>query len=213
MASTLHLGWPNRITIGRILLIGPFVVCLLNQAEPGKSWLRWAAVGVFALMAISDLLDGFLARRLRDETDLGKFLDPLADKVLITAAVLILTIVGVSAPSEQGPHTRYLPNWVAVAAIGKDLLVSIGFAIIYLITGKPYIEPRLLGKWCTVVQLVLVLAMLVWLELPDRLWNLPVILWWTATVLAVCAALDYLRTGSQHLAHNAARHDQNHPGE
>ena len=95
MGRTRHLGWPNRITLGRMLLVGPFVVCLLNMDEPGRNWLRWAAVGIFAAMAVSDLLDGYLARRLHDESPLGKFLDPLADKLLITAAVLILGILGV----------------------------------------------------------------------------------------------------------------------
>ncbi|MCG8408096.1 MAG: CDP-alcohol phosphatidyltransferase family protein [Phycisphaerales bacterium] len=211
MGKTLRLGWPNRITIGRILLIGPFVVCLLNQDQPGYGWLRWAAISIFALMAVSDMLDGFLARRLHDESDLGKFLDPLADKVLITTAVLILCIHGVHSPMQETP--MHLPDWVAVAAVGKDLVVSIGFAVTYLVTGKPFIQPRLPGKWCTTVQLALVLAMLLWLDLPVWLWKLPEILWWAATILAVCATLDYLRIGSRQLARSAAEKSQEDPGD
>lgn len=214
MGKTLRLGWPNRITIARILLIAPFVVCLLNQDQADYGWLRWAAIGIFALMALSDMLDGFLARRLHDESDLGKFLDPLADKVLITTAVLILCVHGVYAPVEQGAkRLEYLPNWVAVAAIGKDLMVSIGFAVTYLITNKPFIQPRLLGKSCTTVQLALVLAMLLWLDLPAWLWRLPELLWWTATILAVCATIDYLRIGTQQLARSVARNGREDVGE
>lgn len=201
MSKHRRLGWPNRITITRMLLIGPFVVCLLNQDVPGYGWLRWAAIGVFGLMAISDLLDGYLARRLRDQTDLGRFLDPLADKLLITSAVLILCAVGIHDHGGPGsPRSLYLPNWVAVAAIGKDLLVSIGFVVIYLITGRPYIRARPLGKWCTTVQLGLVLAMLVWPEWGGWFSGLPRVLWTAATILAVGAALDYLRIGTRHLA-------------
>ncbi len=207
MANAIHLGWPNRITIGRMLLIGPFVVCLLNQNQPGREWLRWLAIGVFALMAISDFLDGYLARRLDELTDLGKFLDPLADKLLITTAVVILCTTGVSMPGADGGTLR-LPNWVAVAAIGKDLIVCVGFGVILLVTGKPHIEARLLGKLCTTVQLVLVLAMLVAADMPAWFAHLPKTLWIAATALAAAAALDYLRQGTRHLARPSAAEDE-----
>lgn len=202
MGGSLKLGWPNRLTIGRILLVGPFIVCLLNQDKPGAGWLRWVAIGVFALMALSDLLDGYLARRLNDESDLGKFLDPLADKLLITTAVLALCIVGVR--DEANGSALFLPNWVVVAVLGKDVLVCTGFAVLYLSTGHASIEPRLLGKWCTTVQLLLVLAMLLWLNLPGWLSRLPEVLWFGATILSAAAAVDYLRVGTRQLVHSAA---------
>lgn len=205
LGTALHLGWPNRLTIGRILLVGPFMVCLLNQGQIGFGWLRWATIGIFALMASSDLLDGYLARRLHDESDLGKFLDPLADKLLITAAVLFLTITGIRDPEDAGPdRTLILPNWVAIAAIGKDLLVCIGFAVVYLVTGRAYIQARTLGKWCTTVQLVLVLAMLLWLDMPGWFARVPQALWIIATILAASAAVDYLRMGTRFLAGQSA---------
>ncbi len=206
MSQKKRLGWPNRITIGRMLLIGPFVVCLLNQDTPGNDWLRWAAVGVFGLMAASDFLDGLLARRLHDESDLGKFLDPLADKLLITSAVLILSMHGILAPSPEEPERKiYLPNWVAVAAIGKDLIVSIGFGLLHLLTGAAKAEPRWLGKWCTMVQLVLVLALLVQPDFPAELQPLSGALALAATALAIAAALDYVRIGARQLAEAQAR--------
>ncbi len=211
MPDKLNLGWPNRITITRMLLIGPFVVCLLNLGEPGHAWFRWCAVLIFSVIAISDMLDGYLARKLHQESDLGKFLDPLADKILITSAVLILTVIGVRSPDDS--PALILPSWVAVAAIGKDLIVCIGFAVIYLITGKAFINARLLGKSCTTVQLILVLAMLLHCDLPDGLSGLPRILWWLATLLAGGAALDYLRLGSRHLAAAAMVANSNQHGD
>lgn len=202
MGGTLKLGWPNRLTIGRILLVGPFIVCLLNQDKPGVGWLRWVAIGVFSLMAVSDLLDGYLARRLNDESDLGRFLDPLADKLLITTAVLALCLVGVRG-GPDGP-TLFLPNWVVVAVLGKDLLVCTGIAVLHLATGRATIEPRLVGKWCTVVQLLLVLAMLLWLNLPGWLARLPEVLWIGATILSAAAAFDYLRVGTRQLIQGTA---------
>ncbi len=206
MAGVLRMGWPNRISVGRVLAIGPFVVCLLNLDEPGRGWLRWLAIGLFGAMAVSDMLDGYLARRLRDESPLGAFLDPLADKLLVTAAVLILCIRGVHKPAEpDGMSLLVLPNWVAVGAIGKDLVVCIGFAIIYVSTGRVFIQPRRLGKWCTTVQLAMVLAMLLWPSLPNGASRLPQIMWTIATALAALAALDYIRLGSRHLATAAAK--------
>ena len=212
-ATPLKLGWPNRLTIGRILLVGPFVVCLLNMDKPQFGWLRWAAIVIFALMSLSDLLDGFLARRLHQESDLGKFLDPLADKLLITTAVVILCVLGVrEATIEPAARTLYLPNWVAVAVIGKDLLVSVGAMVVYLMTGAAFIEARPLGKWCTTVQLLLVLAMLLWLDLPAWLTRLPEVLWVAATILSAAAVLDYVKAGTRHLAEtSAAAQQDDHP--
>lgn len=203
----IHLGWPNRITIGRILLIGPFVVCLINQTNQGYEYLRWVAIGIFAAMAVSDMLDGWLARRLHQESDLGRFLDPLADKLLITSAVIILAFKGIRAESPTG-ETRLLelPNWVAVAAIGKDVVVSLGFAIIWGMTGKGSIQPRFLGKACTTVQLVLVLSMLLWPSLPNWLSRLPEVLYWLAAAFAIAATLDYIRIGGRFLSTSNKNH-------
>jgi CDP-diacylglycerol--glycerol-3-phosphate 3-phosphatidyltransferase len=203
--GTHRLGWPNRITIVRMLLIGPFVICLLNINQPGRDWLRWLAVAIFALMAFSDFLDGYLARRLHSESPLGKFLDPLADKLFITAAVIILCVVGVASTSDM--HSRgslALPNWVAVAAIGKDLIVSIGFLLVYLSTGRIFIRPRLAGKLCTAVQTLLVLVMLLWIDLPQWLSDAPRFLWWLSTILAAAASIDYIVIGNRYVTAVAA---------
>lgn len=206
MSAPVRIGWPNRITIARVLCVAPFVVCLLNLQQPGYAWLRWMAIGLFGLMAASDGLDGYLARRLNDESPLGAFLDPLADKLLITAAVVILAARGILDDADpDNLNWLFLPNWVAVAAIGKDLVVCIGFAILRLTTGRIHIQPRLLGKWCTTVQLLLVLCMLLWPSLPDAARRLPEVLWIAATALAVLATLDYVRIGGRFLAANSSR--------
>jgi len=199
--DSFRLGWPNRITIIRMLLIGPFVVCLLNMNEAGHNELRWGAIIIFALMALSDVLDGYLARRLHSESPLGKFLDPLADKLLIIAAVIILSVVGVKNTSDIDAREHLvLPNWAAVAAIGKDLVVSIGFGLVHLATGRIFIRPRLAGRCCTVVQSALVLSMLLWVDLPAPVKELPRVLWWSATVLAAVASLDYIVLGNRFVA-------------
>ncbi|MBI4580069.1 MAG: CDP-alcohol phosphatidyltransferase family protein, partial [Planctomycetes bacterium] len=133
----LKISWPNRLTIARILLIGPFVVALLNLQEPAWATIaRRVAVCVFLVMAVTDGLDGYLARRLRQETVAGKFLDPLADKLLILFSVVLLAHEGTHVPGAR------LPATVAVIAVGKDLIVVLGFCIIYFSTSKIFIRPN-----------------------------------------------------------------------
>lgn len=198
MAHASALSWPNRVTVARILLVAPFVACLLNLGPGSANYLRHLAVGVFLVMAVSDFVDGFLARRLGAVSQLGRILDPIGDKLLITAAVVILAVNGVPRGSGSRELLR-LPNWVAVSAIAKDLCVMIGFVVIYLLTGRVLIEVHRLGKWCTTVQLVMVLSVLLWPDLPPAMEKLPVVLWWLATVLAVAAALYYVRVGYRFL--------------
>ena len=201
MSPAGRLGWPNRISLARVFCVAPFVIALMNLHEPGRGWLRWSALGLVAVMALSDGLDGWLARRLNDRTLLGAFLDPLADKLLVTAAVVILAVRGIVDETDlAGQRRLYLPDWAAVAAIGKDLLVCIGFAILRMTTGRTHIQPRWIGKTCTTVQLLMVVSMLLWPDLPGGLSRLPQWLWIAATILAVVAALDYVRLGSRILA-------------
>jgi len=97
---------------------------------------------------------------------------------------------------------------VVVAALGKDLIVCLGFAVIYLTTGRIYINPRPLGKWCTATELFLVPAMLMWPVLPVPLERVPQALWIVTAILAVLAAIDYIRDGNHYIISvNASRRD------
>lgn len=187
------LNWPNRITVMRIVLVAPMVIILLNLNE-GWSGMRHLALGLFAVMAVSDGLDGYLARRLRAETPLGRYLDPIADKLLIACAVVLL------ANERSGVPGFLLPSWVPVVAIGKDLLLLIGFGLVYATTGKFFVRPRIWGKACTAVQLALVALILLAPDLPGALQRAVPALWWLASGLAVVAVVDYARMGNRHAA-------------
>ncbi len=188
------LSWPNRVTISRILLVAPFVVCLLHLQDPNwDAWARYLALTIFGLMAISDGLDGYLARRLAQRTRLGAYLDPMADKILITCAMIMLGYGGTSVPGMK------IPDYVVVAAIAKDATVLLGFMVIFFMTGHAFVKARLPGKACTATQLLTVLAVLLSPDLPGRLAWLPPFLWWASLLLAIVATLDYVRAGGQFL--------------
>lgn len=193
------LNWPNRITIARIILVGPLVICLLNLNGGGPGWRR-VTLGIFFLMAVSDALDGILARRLGQETPLGRFLDPVADKLLIVCTVILL------AGQSTAVENFRLPGWVAVIAVGKDVLTVIGFGLVHATTGEFWIQPRTCGKACTLVQLVMIAFVLLAPDLPAALARALPWVWWLASGLAIMATVDYLRVGNRFAAeHHAGR--------
>jgi CDP-diacylglycerol--glycerol-3-phosphate 3-phosphatidyltransferase/cardiolipin synthase len=211
--SAYTLSWPTRITLLRILLIVPFVDCMLSTHDPlldeaSQILLRYAAIALFVLMAVSDAVDGYWARHRKQITKLGTFLDPLADKLLITSASLLLV-------SQRGHVEGFpLPMTVVVLIIGKDVLITLGFFILYLITSQTHVVPVFAGKLATALQLVMVAAVLVAPELsqvfPPYRWFVQV-LWWVAGGAAVFAALIYIRNGSRYIEQYERAHAAN-PG-
>ena len=203
------LNWPNRISLMRIACVAPFVVLLLNQRQWPHA--RHVAIGVFILMAFSDVLDGYLARKRGQITRLGTILDPLADKVLITCSVLLLASGRASVGGER------LANWVVVGVVGKDLWVVVGFLVIFLITGQLKIQPTRVGKLCTMTQLAMVTGVLVAPDL-NRL-GYDVGSWiarglgWLVMGMTAAAVISYTRLGVAFLAEaGETGHDkQPHP--
>jgi cardiolipin synthase len=165
-------------------------------SETMRDTLRYAAVVIFLIMAFSDVFDGYLARKNRQVTKLGSFLDPVADKLLITCACLLLA-------SQRGRVEGFLlPPTVVVLIVGKDLFLLIGFVIIYFITSKFYIVPVWVGKMATSLQSSMVVAILLAPEIsgfvPGWIWFLRV-LWWSAAGTAILATLIYIRSGSRYI--------------
>ncbi|MHC4727298.1 MAG: CDP-alcohol phosphatidyltransferase family protein [Planctomycetota bacterium] len=197
----MKLSLASRITIIRILLIAPFVSFMLKTNDPALSpgaqnAMRYVSIFIFLVMAISDAIDGYLARIKKQVTKLGAFLDPIADKLLMTCACLLLA-------SERG-HVRdfLLPPTVVVLIIGKDLFLLIGFTIVYFITSQIHIVPVFIGKLATALQLSMVAGILIAPEvssiLPDWIWFLR-FLWWSAAGTAILATLIYIRNGSRYI--------------
>jgi CDP-diacylglycerol--glycerol-3-phosphate 3-phosphatidyltransferase len=197
----MKLSWANRITILRILLIAPFVSFMLKINDPDLSaglqvGMRYGAILVYLIMAVSDGVDGYLARRRKQVTRLGTFLDPVADKLLITAACLLLA-------SQRGAVDGFLlPPTVVVLIIGKDLFLLIGSVILYLITSQVRIHTVWIGKVATALQLSMVAAILIAPEVSGFvsgwIWFLRV-LWWSAASAAILGTLVYIRNGSRYI--------------
>jgi len=203
----MKLSWASWITIIRILLIIPFVSFMLKINDTAitpvmQNLMRYIATFIFLVMAVSDAVDGFFARRKKQITKLGSFLDPTADKLLITSACLSL--------ASQHSHVEgfLLPPTVVVLIIGKDLFLSIGFVIIYFITSRLFIAPVFIGKIATTLQLSMVTGILIAPEVsafaPGWIWFLRV-LWWSAAVTAILTTLIYIRNGIRYIEQHEQR--------
>jgi len=169
----------NKITIGRFVLVPLFVACIILHArETGTErtlgiW-YFCAIGLFILAGISDLLDGFIARRFNQITSLGRILDPLADKFLVFSALLVLTFT-------QWPWQ--FPIWFPAIVIGRDIVLGIGYLSLLRARGKVDIRPHWTGKGATFMQIVAIAWVL--LQIPQP----------TAMVATIAAAALTLISG------------------
>jgi cardiolipin synthase len=143
----------NKITILRILLIPFFVIELLYYVRNGNEIHRRLAILSFAITAILDGVDGFVARHFNQKSELGAILDPLADKLLLVSGIVALSF-------NHGIFLGQIPLWFTGTIIGRDLLVLIGIAVIRFIAGSVVVRPRVLGKIATVLQMAVVIWIL-----------------------------------------------------
>jgi len=128
---------PNMITLVRIMLIPVFLAFLLYHYYT-------AALYTFVLAGVTDMLDGYLARRLRSHTEIGRVLDPLADKLLLTASFVVFTYIG------------WVPVWFTVTVISRDLFIVIGWLLLFLMFNTSSVQPSRTGKLAIALQMFLV---------------------------------------------------------
>jgi cardiolipin synthase (CMP-forming) len=178
----------NKITILRILLIPFFVVETLYYTKNGNELHRSLALLSFAIAAICDGVDGYVARRYNQRSELGAILDPLADKLLLVSGIVVLSF-------DHAPYLESVPLWLTGTIIGRDMLILIGMVVIQLMVGKVKVRPRIIGKVATVLQMVVVIwIMLKW----DDNW-----LHVLALATAICTGVSgllYVLDGSRQLS-------------
>jgi len=138
----LLMTYANQLTILRMVFVPCFVILLIYGCPR-------AATVVFLLAAVTDGLDGLIARKFNQRTPLGSFLDPMADKILLTAAFITLTLNSV-------PVALHIPAWLTILVISRDGLIAVAVIIIHMHTGHSRFPPSMLGKYTTAVQLILV---------------------------------------------------------
>jgi cardiolipin synthase (CMP-forming) len=183
----------NQITLVRIVLIPVFVVFAVYysvsvRAGAAEEWLRWAAVAVFVMAAVSDGLDGWIARRFNQRSALGVVLDPIADKGLLLAAIITLSLY---------PWPVSLPLWFPVLVIARDVVILVGCGLLKFFTGDVEVRPSMLGKIATTLQMAAVAWVL--LQIPEQQWVV-----WAAGLFTLLSGLGYMWRG-MHAMEGAAQ--------
>lgn len=191
--SDRRLSLPNLLTYGRVIAVPVVVACLF---WPAVDAMRWLALGIFIVAGISDFFDGYLARAWSQQSSLGRMLDPIADKLLVSAVLLMLaadqTIAGKSL-------------WAAIIILCREILVS-GLRE-YLAELKVSVPVSRVAKWKTFLQLV-ALGFLIAGPAGERLLQgttkIGLVLLWVAALLTLYTGWDYLRAGLTHVTDEGA---------
>lgn len=178
----------NKISIARILLIPFFIASIVYYGNEG-SLTSYLPVTIFFIAVISDGVDGFLARKFNQKTELGTILDPLADKLLILTAFVSLSF------SKSIPMHLRLPPWLPILVISRDMIIVLGTVIIHFIKGVVQIIPTILGKITTFFQMLTILCVLV--KFPYSF-----IIWKIAGGFTVLSGINYIIRGSRLLSEN-----------
>jgi CDP-diacylglycerol--glycerol-3-phosphate 3-phosphatidyltransferase len=184
-SSPAILNLPNMLTMTRIAAIPLMAVLLMSPSEPAGFW----AAAIFSLASITDWLDGYLARRMGVVTIFGKFLDPIADKLIVMAALIMIL-----------PYGR-VPAWMVLVILGREIIIT-GLRGIASSEGI-VIQASDLGKFKTIFQLVAIIGLLLhydynWLFGIEHQWvhvnmhNVGMFFLWIATLLTVWSGVDYL---------------------
>lgn len=183
----------NKITILRILLVPFFIVEMIYYVGSGDEWHRLWAITSFAVAALADGLDGYVARHYNQRSELGAILDPLADKLLLVSGILILS-------RNNAPYFVQIPLWMTATIISRDVILLIGLAVIHYTSGKVKVRPHLTGKCATVLQM----ATVIWTLLQ---WNPRALPWLTgaAAIFTAVSGAFYIGDGVRQLnAHPAS---------
>ena len=163
----------NKLTLFRVILIPVFVVFMLVSVTGDTD--KWIALAIFIIASLTDLLDGKIARKYNLITDFGKFMDPLADKLLVCSAMICLVSLG------------KIPAWIVIVIIAREFIIS-GFRLIAADNGR-VIAASYWGKFKTTFQMVMVILMIA--DIP-QLYILTQIIMYVALVLTVISLVDYL---------------------
>jgi cardiolipin synthase (CMP-forming) len=174
------LNIPNLITLGRILLV-PIVVWAIASGA------MWIAFVLFLAAGVSDAVDGYLAKRFGMTTELGAYLDPLADKALIVSIYLALGITGA------------IPRWLVILVVSRDILIVGGIMLSWLMDNPLKIKPLLVSKLNTVAQIVFACVVLGSLGFHVQADILTVVLMGLVAVLTLLSIAAYLAEWLRHM--------------
>ena len=172
------MNLPNKLTVVRVLMIPFFVWFMLPSLGGEMAASKWIALAIFCIASLTDLLDGKIARKYNLVTNFGKFMDPLADKLLVGAAMICLVEMG------------RLPAWIVIVIISREFIIS-GFRLIASDNGI-VIAASYWGKFKTVFQMAMIIVLIAAFE-GSVFEVVEQILIWVSLILTIVSLVDYIR--------------------
>lgn len=173
------MNLPNKLTVLRVLMIPFFVFFMLTDVAGGAS--KWIALALFCIASLTDLLDGKIARKYNLVTNFGKFMDPLADKLLVSSAMICLV--------ESGK----LAAWIVIIIISREFIIS-GFRLVASDSGI-VIAASYWGKFKTVFQMLMIIVLI--MDLGGVFNTVGTVLIWAALILTIVSLIDYVAKNVQ----------------
>jgi len=168
----MEMNLPNKLTMLRVIMIPFFIVFLLVPITPYD---KWIALAIFIIASLTDLLDGKIARKYNLVTNFGKFMDPLADKLLVCSALICLI------------ELNKIPAWMVIIIIAREFIIS-GFRLVASDNGV-VIAASYWGKFKTTFQMIAVCLLIADIEAINLLTQ---VILWIAVILTVVSLIDYL---------------------
>ena len=176
------MNLPNKLTVVRVLMIPFFVWFMLPSLGGEMAASKWIALAIFCIASLTDLLDGKIARKYNLVTNFGKFMDPLADKLLVGAAMICLVEMG------------RLPAWIVIVIISREFIIS-GFRLIASDNGI-VIAASYWGKFKTVFQMAMIIVLIGAFE-GSVFAVVEQILIWVSLILTIVSLVDYIRKNKE----------------
>ena len=167
------MNLPNKLTLLRVIMI-PFFIVMLLMNDGETTMFRYIAAGIFIVASLTDWLDGAIARKYNLVTNFGKFMDPLADKLLVCSALICLVAL------EQ------FPVWMVIVIVSREFIIS-GFRLVAAEQGL-VIAASYWGKFKTVTQMIAIILMILNIS---ALYMVTTIVMWAALILTVVSLIDY----------------------
>ena len=172
------MNFANKISTFRILSVPFFIACLLYYT-PQRDHLRLLALFIFIIAVISDIVDGYIARRKKEHSPAGLILDPLGDKILLVSAFIFLRLVNTGI--------RF-PIWVTLIVVSRDAIIILGIIAIFIVRQKFDMMPTIWGKLTTIFQMASVISVLMRLSFSHIFWSI-------AISFTLISGINYIRRG------------------
>lgn len=171
------MNLPNKLTVLRVIMVVPFIVFLMGNTHITGTYDKWIALAIFVIASLTDLLDGYIARKYNMVTDFGKFMDPLADKLLVCLAMICFV------------ELNKLPAWMVVIIIAREFVIS-GIRLVAAEKGT-VIAASYYGKFKTAFSMVMIILLIMDINIPVIQMVTQVFIW-ISFILTVVSLIDYI---------------------